>query len=75
MDGSYLVFTAMTDETILAAVEKPGIPQPFLIGGAAAAVLLVLLLIIGRRHHKKSQAKKAEQERKNAEKADPGARS
>ena len=75
VDGSYLVFTAMTDETILAAVEKPGIPQPFLIGGAAAAVLLVLLLIIGRRHHKKSQAKKAEQERKNAEKADPGARS
>lgn len=33
-DGSYLVFTAMTDETTLAAVEKPGIPLPILIGGA-----------------------------------------
>ena len=38
-DGSYLVFTAMTDETTLAAVEKPGIPLPILIGGAVAAVL------------------------------------
>lgn len=71
-DGSYLVFTAMTDETTLAAVEKPGIPLPILIGGAVAAVLLVILSILGHKHRKKRLAEKAEQERKRAEKTDNG---
>lgn len=57
-DGSYLVFTAMTDETTLAAVEKPGIPLPILIGGAVAAVLLVILSILGHKHRKKRLTKK-----------------
>ena len=71
-DGSYLVFTAMTDETILAAVEKPGIPLPILIGGAVAAVLLVILSILGHKHRKKRLTKKAEQERKRAEETENG---
>ena len=71
-DGSYLVFTAMTDETTLAAVEKPGIPLPILIGGAVAAVLLVILSILGHKHRKKRLAKKAEQERKRAEETENG---
>ena len=71
-DGSYLVFTAMTDETTLAAVEKPGIPLPILIGGAVAAVLLVILSILGHKHRKKRLAEKAEQERKRDEETDNG---
>ena len=71
-DGSYLVFTAMTDETTLAAVEKPGIPLPILIGGAVAAVLLVILSILGHKHRKKRLTKKAEQERKRAEETENG---
>jgi hypothetical protein len=71
-DGSYLVFTAMTDETTLAAVEKPGIPLPILIGGAVAAVLLVILSILGHKHRKKRLTEKAEQERKRAEETDDG---
>ena len=71
-DGSYLVFTAMTDETTLAAVEKPGIPLPILIGGAVAAVLLVILSILGHKHRKKRLNKKAEQERKRAEETENG---
>ena len=71
-DGSYLVFTAMMDETTLAAVEKPGIPLPILIGGAVAAVLLVILSILGHKHRKKRLNKKAEQERKRAEETENG---
>lgn len=73
-DGSYLVFTAMTDETTLAAVEKPGIPLPILIGGAVAAVLLVILSILGHKHRKKrlTEKEKAEQERKRAEETENG---
>ena len=71
-DGSYLVFTAMTDETTLAAVEKPGIPLPILIGGAVAAVLLVILSILGHKHRKKRLTEKAEQERKRAEETENG---
>ena len=57
-DGSYLVFTAMTDETTLAAVEKPGIPLPILIGGAVAAVLLVILSILATNTAKSAWPKK-----------------
>ena len=71
-DGSYLVFTAMTDEATLAAVEKPGIPLPILIGGAVAAVLLVILSILGHKHRKKRLTEKAEQERKRAEETENG---
>ena len=71
-DGSYLVFTASTDETVLAAVEKPGIPLPVLIGGLLAAVLLLILMRIGHKERKKYQAKKAEQAKKEAEETDNG---
>lgn len=56
-DGSYLVFAIRDGEDTLAAVARPTLPLPLLVGGGAAALLLLALAIRAgrRRRHRRAE--------------------
>ncbi len=56
-DGSYLVFAIRDGEDTLAAVARPSLPLPLLVGGGAAALLLLVLVIRAgrRRRHRRAE--------------------
>lgn len=56
-DGSYLVFAIRDGEDTLAAVARPTLPLPLLVGGGAAALLLLVLAIRAgrRRRHRRAE--------------------
>ena len=56
-DGSYLVFAVQDGEDTLAAVSRPALPLPLLIGVGIAALLLLVLAPRGRRRrHRRAAA-------------------
>ena len=55
-DGSYLVFAIRDGEDTLAAVARPSLPLPLLVGGAVAALLLLVLAIRAGRRRRRRRA-------------------